>query len=141
MRAEGILTKEVDIEVPFHDVDMMEVVWHGHYTKYLEVARCVLLDSFDYNYTQMLATGYAWPVIDMQLRYIKGARFGQKIRVKASLVEWENRLKINYLITDANTGERLTRAYTIQVAVNIATREMCLASPAILFEKLGLPAC
>jgi acyl-CoA thioester hydrolase len=141
MRAEGILTKEIDIEVPFHDVDMMEVVWHGHYTKYLEVARCVLLDSFDYNYTQMLATGYAWPVIDMQLRYIKGARFGQKIRVKASLVEWENRLKINYLITDANTGERLTRAYTIQVAVNIATREMCLASPAILFEKLGLPAC
>lgn len=141
MRAEGILTKEIDIEVPFHDVDMMEVVWHGHYTKYLEVARCVLLDSFDYNYTQMLATGYAWPVIDMQLRYIKGARFGQKIRVKASLVEWENRLKINYLITDANTGERLTRAYTVQVAVNIATREMCLASPAILFEKLGLPAC
>lgn len=141
MRAEGILTKEIDIEVPFHDVDMMEVVWHGHYTKYLEVARCVLLDSFDYNYTQMLATGYAWPIIDMQLRYIKGARFGQKIRVKASLVEWENRLKINYLITDANTGERLTRAYTVQVAVNIATREMCLASPAILFEKLGLPAC
>lgn len=141
MRAEGILTKEIDIEVPFHDVDMMEVVWHGHYTKYLEVARCVLLDSFDYNYTQMLASGYAWPIIDMQLRYIKGARFGQKIRVKASLVEWENRLKINYLITDANTGERLTRAYTIQVAVNIATREMCLASPAILFEKLGLPAC
>ncbi len=141
MRAEGILTKEIDIEVPFHDVDMMEVVWHGHYTKYLEVARCVLLDSFDYNYTQMLATGYAWPIIDMQLRYIKGARFGQKIRVKASLVEWENRLKINYLITDANTGERLTRAYTVQVAVNIATREMCLASPAILFEKLGLPIC
>ena len=29
----------VEITVPFHDVDMMEVVWHGHYTKYFEVAR------------------------------------------------------------------------------------------------------
>lgn len=139
MRAEGIVTCEIDIEVPFHDVDMMEVVWHGHYVKYLEVARCALLDRFDYNYMQMRASGYAWPIIDMQLRYIRGARFGQTIRVRASLVEWENRLKINYLISDAQTGERLTRAYTIQVAVNIETREMCLASPRILLEKLGLP--
>lgn len=138
MRAEGIVTCEVDIEVPFHDVDMMEVVWHGHYVKYLEVARCALLDKFHYNYMQMRESGYAWPIIDMQLRYVKGARFGQTIRVRASLVEWENRLKINYLITDAQTGERLTRAYTIQVAVNIETREMCLASPRILFDKLGL---
>lgn len=141
MRAEGIVTCEIDIEVPFHDVDMMEVVWHGHYVKYLEVARCALLERFDYNYTQMRASGYAWPIIDMQLRYVKGARFGQTIRIRASLVEWENRLKINYLITDAQTGERLTRAYTIQVAVNIETREMCLASPRLLFDKLGLPPC
>ncbi len=141
MRAEGIVTCDIEIEVPFHDVDMMEVVWHGHYVKYLEVARCALLERFDYNYTQMRASGYAWPIIDMQLRYVKGARFGQTIRIRASLVEWENRLKINYLITDAQTGERLTRAYTIQVAVNIETREMCLASPRILFDKLGLPPC
>lgn len=141
MRAEGIVTCDIEIEVPFHDVDMMEVVWHGHYVKYLEVARCALLERFDYNYTQMRASGYAWPIIDMQLRYVKGAHFGQTIRIRASLVEWENRLKINYLITDAQTGERLTRAYTIQVAVNIETREMCLASPRILFDKLGLPPC
>lgn len=141
MRAEGIRSEEIDIEVPFHDVDMMEVVWHGHYVKYLELARCVLLDSFNYNYMQMRASGYAWPIIDMQLRYIKGAQFGQRIRVKASLVEWENRLKINYLITDAQTGERLTRAYTVQVAVAINTREMCLVSPPILFEKLGFAPC
>ncbi|WP_343034423.1 hypothetical protein [Candidatus Methylobacter favarea] len=33
----------VDIEIPFHDIDMMEVVWHGHYAKYFESARCALL--------------------------------------------------------------------------------------------------
>lgn len=141
MRAEGLITRDVEIEVPFHDVDMMEIVWHGHYAKYLEIGRCVLLDAIDFNYPQMLASGYGWPVIDMQIRYIKGARFGQKIKVKASLVEWENRLKINYLITDAQTGERLTRAYTVQVAVDIQTREMKMVSPDILFEKLGLPPC
>ncbi len=127
-----------DILVPFHDVDMMMVVWHGHYVKYLEVARCELLDKIHYNYSEMVVSGYAWPVIDMALRYVKPARFGRWITVQADLVEYENRLRIDYVIRDRDSGEKLTKAHTIQVAVNVATLEMCLASPAILAEKLGI---
>lgn len=136
MRKAGVLQAEVDILVPFFDVDMMEVVWHGHYVKYLEVARCALLDKLDHNYTQMREAGYAWPVIDLQLRYVRGARFGQRIRVRADLVEWENRLKINYLISDADTGERLTRASSSQVAVEIASREMQMVSPPVFIAAV-----
>ncbi|MNL73718.1 hypothetical protein D3C87_1992190 [compost metagenome] len=81
-------------------------------------------------------SGFAWPVIDLQLRYVRGAVFGQKLNVRASLVEWENRLKINYLITDLVTGERLTRAVSVQVAVEIASREMQLASPKVFVEAV-----
>ncbi|PJI46550.1 MAG: thioesterase [Pseudomonas sp.] len=136
MRKAGVLQAEVEILVPFFDVDMMEVVWHGHYVKYLEVARCALLDKLDHNYSQMREAGYAWPVIDLQLRYVRGARFGQRISVRADLVEWENRLKINYLISDAETGERLTRASSTQVAVEIASREMQMASPAVFIDAV-----
>ena len=131
MRSPGVLHCDTEILVPFFDVDTMNVVWHGHYVKYLEVARCALLDKLGHNYTQMLESGYAWPVIDMQLRYVRGAVFGQTINVRASLVEWENRLKVNYLITDLASGERLTRASTVQVAVDVTSREMQLASPKI----------
>ena len=131
MRSPGVLHCDTEILVPFFDVDTMNVVWHGHYVKYLEVARCALLDKIGHNYTQMLESGYAWPVIDMQLRYVRGAVFGQTINVRASLVEWENRLKVNYLITDLASGERLTRASTVQVAVDVASREMQLASPKV----------
>lgn len=127
---------EVEIEIPFHDVDSMNVVWHGHYIKYFEIARCHLLEQFDYNYNQMLASGYAWPVIDVNVRYIHGVEFGQKVRVIATLKEWENRLKIDYHIVDSATGKRLTKGSTTQVAVRIADRELCLASPAILLQKL-----
>lgn len=136
MRKAGVLQAEVEILVPFFDVDMMEVVWHGHYVKYLEVARCALLDKLDHNYSQMRDAGYAWPVIDLQLRYVRGARFGQRISVRADLVEWENRLKINYLISDAQTGERLTRASSTQVAVEIASREMQMVSPAVFVDAV-----
>ncbi|WMN18277.1 acyl-CoA thioesterase [Pseudomonas piscis] len=136
MRSQGAIYVDTQILVPFFDVDTMHVVWHGHYVKYLEVARCALLDRLGHNYEQMRDSGYAWPVIDLQLRYVRGAVFGQTLNVRASLVEWENRLKINYLITDLATGERLTRASSVQVAVAIASREMQLASPKIFTDAV-----
>ena len=136
MRSAGVLQAEIELVVPFFDVDSMEVVWHGHYVKYFEEARCALLDKLDHNYRQMRDAGYAWPIIDLQLRYIRGAQFGQRLRVRADLVEWENRLKIHYLISDAASGERMTRGSSVQVAVEIASREMLLASPRVLVDAV-----
>jgi len=130
-------TATVEMEVPFHDVDMMEVAWHGHYVRYLEIARCKLLDMLDYNYPQMRDSGYAWPVIDLRLRYAGPARFGQRIAVTARLREWENRLKLDYVIRDVESGKRLTRGYSVQVAVGLEDGEMLLASPPALSERLA----
>lgn len=136
MRKRGIFSVEKTLTVPFFDIDSMNVVWHGHYVKYLEEARCALLDAIDYGYGAMRESGYVYPVIDLQLRYMNPALFGQRIIARAELVEWENRLKINYLITDAETGVRLTRASSVQVAVDIATGEMLLASPQALLAAV-----
>ena len=130
---------EVEMQVQFFDLDPMHIVWHGNYVKYYEVVRCALLDQIDYNYEQMKASGYAWPVIDMNLRYVAPAAFGQRLLLRAEIVEWENRLKIEYMITDAASGKRLNKGSTTQVAVDIASGEMCFVSPAILFDKLGVP--
>ncbi len=127
---------DVEIEIPFHDVDMMQVAWHGHYVRYLEIARCKLFDAIDYNYPQMRDSGFAWPVIDLRLRYAAPALFAQRIRIEARLAEWENRLKVNYTIRDAESGKRLTRASTVQVAVGIDDEEMRLASPPVLIDRL-----
>lgn len=136
MRTSGVLHTIVEIVVPFFDVDSMDVVWHGHYVKYLEVARCALLDDIGHNYAQMKASDYAWPVIDLQLRYVQAARFGQRLTVRADLVEWQNRLLIHYLIQDAASGRRLTRASTVQVAVNLASGDMQLVSPDVFTDAV-----
>lgn len=134
-------TTETEILVPFHDVDSMEVVWHGHYAKYFEVARCEFLESFNYGYRAMKASGFAWPIIDMRTKYVKPIHFGQKIKVSCSLREWEYRLKVEYLITDATTGEKLTKGYTCQAAIDMSTGIMCFESPPVLqqllIQKLG----
>ena len=128
----------VELTVPFHDIDSVGIAWHGHYAKYFEIARCALLETFDYGYNAMRESGYLWPVIDLQVRYVKPVRFGQRIAVQATLREWENRLLIDYLVSDAQTGQRLTKGRTSQVAVNMSDGEMCLVSPPVLFQRLGI---
>jgi acyl-CoA thioester hydrolase len=127
---------EVLLEVPFHDVDAMGVAWHGHYVKYFEAARGALLRAMDYDYSQMRDSGYLWPVVECQLKYVLPARYGQMLRVCAQLQEYENRLKVAYEIFDAASGERLTRGHTIQVAVDATSEEMQFVSPAGLLERV-----
>ncbi|WP_263079581.1 acyl-CoA thioesterase [Endozoicomonas sp. Mp262] len=135
------LSATVAVHIPFHDVDMMEVAWHGHYVKYFELARCALLDKIRYNYKAMRASGYVWPVVDLKVRYVRPARFGQDICVTASVKEYENRLVLDYLICDQASGEKLTKGQTIQVAVSIDTGELQLVSPAALREKVEGSIC
>src|SRR6218665_4026027 len=98
------LSFEIELAPAFHDLDPMNIVWHGNYPKYLEIARCALLARFNYDYPQMRDSGYAWPIVDMRLKYVRSAAFQQKLIVRAEIVEWENRLKIEYQIRDAATG-------------------------------------
>lgn len=134
--SENTLSAEVEIEVPFHDGDPMGVTWHGNYFRYFELARCALLDKIEYNYIDMEKSGYAWPIVDTRVKFLRPTVFRQLLRVSAAVEEFENRLKIGYVIVDIDSGERVTKGYTIQVAVDKATGEMCYVSPTILVEKI-----
>lgn len=131
-------TAEVTIDIPFFDVDPLNVVWHGHYAKYLEVARDALMTSIAYSYREMRESGYAWPITELKLRFVRPALLGHKVRVRATMREYELRLVVDYVITEAETGVRLCKGHTIQVPVDLETNEMLFGSPPVLYEKLGI---
>jgi acyl-CoA thioester hydrolase len=136
MRKLGLVTQTIQVVVAFHDVDALAIVWHGHYLKYLENARWALMDRLGYGYAAMAASGYSWPIIEAHVRYVRAAKFGDRLDVTASLIEWHNRLAINYLITDSGTGTRVVRARTVQVAVERVTGEMQFVSPAPFVRRI-----
>ena len=133
----AIVSEKTNIRVQFFECDPMAVCWHGHYVKYFEMARCNLLKKIGYDYPDMKESGYAWPVIDLQIRYIKALRYDQKISIEAGITDYENYLKIIYEIRDVETGDKLTKGSTKQVAVTGDTFEMQLISPKIVSEKLA----
>ena len=65
MRLLGPVTAEIHFDVSFHDVDMVGVVWHGHYLRYLEDARWALMRELDFGLEKMVASGFAWPIVEI----------------------------------------------------------------------------
>ncbi|MFA0438698.1 4-hydroxybenzoyl-CoA thioesterase [Vibrio sp. 10N.286.49.C2] len=130
------LTCEVTLVTSFQDADPMGVIYHGNFFRFFEEARRVLMEKIQYGYRAMQASGYAWPIIDTRVKYVKMIPFNHAIRVTAKLTEWENRLRVDYVIYDANSGTRMCKAHTTQVAVSIESEEMCFASPRVFIEKV-----
>ena len=130
------LTSEITMITSFQDADPMGVIYHGNYFRFFEEARRVLMEKISYSYSDMKASGYMWPIIDTRVKYIRSIPYNHPIKVTAALSEWENRLRVDYVIFDVKTAKRMTKAHTTQVAVNIESQEMCLASPRVFIDKL-----
>ncbi len=132
----ALLCASIELQVPFQDVDAAHIVWHGNYFRYFEQARAELLRRIDYDYPQMRDSGYAWPLSDASARFVRPARYAQWLRITAGLVEWENRLRVDYRVDDLASGQRLGNGSTVQCAVTLADWELQLASPPALLERV-----
>lgn len=131
------LSMVTEVRPAFYDVDAMGVVYHGNYVKFFELARSALMQRFHYDYFEMRESGYLWPIVDMRLKFVRPAALKQLLKVKATIVEFESRLRVEYVIT-SETGDVLTKGYTIQVAVDAQTMEMQYVCPKILWDRLGV---
>ncbi|MEZ9232408.1 acyl-CoA thioesterase [Vibrio amylolyticus] len=130
------LESEVTLVTSFQDADPMGVIYHGNFFRFFEEARRVLMDKIEYGYHAMSDSGYMWPIIDTRVKYVKAIPFNHKIRVTAKLVEWENRLRVDYVIYDADTDARMCKAHTTQVAVDMKSEEMCFVSPTVFTDRV-----
>jgi acyl-CoA thioester hydrolase len=120
---------QIEVDIPFHDVDAWNRVWHGNYFKYFEAARTVLFRKKGLDVPECLAKGYIWPVIDCGCRFLSPISYAMRIQVTAILEDIEHRVKVGYVLRDKNTGKKVAKGYTVQVAVHQKTGEMCLVTP------------
>ena len=122
-------------KVAFFDVDSMEVMWHGNYVKYLEMARCELLDKLGYNYIAMKKDGFAFPIVKLDVKYVRPAFFNDVIKVTTTLSECETFLKFHYLIENEK-GEKLSEANTAQAVIEMKSLQTCFEMPDTLKKAL-----
>jgi acyl-CoA thioester hydrolase len=104
----------VPYQIPFHDVDSLNIVWHGHYYKYFELARTELYRSCNFDIADMKHLGFSFPVIESNCRYSKPLHYGQQIIITARFMDWTNYVLITYSILDPVSDKRLAYGHTKQ---------------------------
>ena len=121
------IRERLQMQAHFFDVDSVNVVWHGNYVKYFEIARCNLLDKIGYGYNQMRADGFGYPVAKFECKYLAPIRFADIFEVEACLTEYESSLQFLYFIFDRR-GRKITRASSMQVCIRLDTFESCFST-------------
>lgn len=101
--------------VPFHDCDPLGIVWHGNYYKYLEIARTKLLGQVDLDVEDFRRMGYGLLVIETRCRHAYPLRFGERYRVRAFCIDYEQRLHLGYQVDNLDAERRAARAWTTLV--------------------------
>lgn len=102
--------------VEFYDIDSMDVVWHGNYVKFLEIARCAFLRDLGYEYGHFKQDGIVLPIVKMDFKFIKPCSFGDELRIRVIVDDFITMLKISYEIYKNN--DLICKAKTTQAYVN-----------------------
>jgi acyl-CoA thioester hydrolase len=129
--ASGVLASRVEFRVRYAETDQMGVVYHAHYLVWCEIGRTDFIRALGTSYADMERAGVRLAVADASMRYHAPARYDDVVRVETTLTDVRSRaITFDYLIRNAETGERLVTARTTLVCIDPGGRPVALP-PAI----------
>lgn len=81
------LRRSARIRVIYADTDLMGVVYHGTYLRYLEHARVEFIRDIGFAYADLERMGIGLPVIDLAVTYLSSARYDDLVTVEVGLAK------------------------------------------------------
>jgi acyl-CoA thioester hydrolase len=129
---------ETKMKVAFHDLDPMQVVWHGNYLKYFDIVRFgafnqVGIDLYDY----MVTKKYVFPVTRSSIKHIAPLKPFDEFICRATVTEAMYKIAMEFEIRLADNGQLCTRGNSEQLAVRYPEMEMEFEVPKDIRQALG----
>jgi acyl-CoA thioester hydrolase len=129
---------EVTLKVPFFDLDPMQIVWHGHYLKYFDIARAELFDHLGVDLFEFHdRTRYVFPIIRSAVKHIHPLKRGDEFVCRAVVKEARAKIVVAFEIRLVKDGTLCARGSTEQVAVLTPEMEMAFTIPEEISRALG----
>lgn len=127
----------VKLKVPFHDLDPLNIVWHGNYLKYFDQARQELfaqagIDLFKYYEEKQ----YLFPIIRSSVKHLYPLRYGEEFISTAILREAGVKIVLDFEIKLIENGRLAATGRGEQCALYAPKMEMELAIPEEIQEAL-----
>ena len=132
------VSTSVRLRVPYHDVDLMQVVWHGHYLKYFEVARQAFFRECGMDLQHyMKEKGYVFPVIRFMVKHIRPLRLDDEFICTAVLKESRVKIVLDFEIKLISNGKVCAKGRSEQVALLVPDMEMAFSIPEEIQKALS----
>jgi acyl-CoA thioester hydrolase len=126
---------ETNIVVRFNEIDAYRIAWHGHYVAWMEIGRNALAGRFDLDAFQLVAAGYLGPVIGLELKFLRPARFNDELTIRTTLQRTETAtLKFVTSIVGPD-GNRLATGTTTHALTDM-DGGLQLQLPAVIAERV-----
>ena len=132
------VSHEIELSVPFHHLDPMQIVWHGNYFKYFDQARFALFDQVGIDlYQYFKEANCLFPIVKTATKHIIPLRYRDQFVCRATVAEAQAKIVIDFEIRRIPNGEVCTLARSEQVAVRHPEMEMEFQIPADVRRALG----
>ena len=129
---------EVKMKVPFFDLDPMQMVWHGNYLKYFDIARSELFDGLGVDLFEFHdRTRYIFPIIRRSVKYIRPLKRGDEFICRATVKEARSKIVVAFELRLVADGTICARGTTEQAAVLAPEMEMVYTIPEEISRALG----
>ena len=90
----------------YYETDMMGIVHHSNYIRWMEEARVELLDRLGISFASMEARGLLSPVVGIECRYLRPCRFDDVVQINVAISAFRGvRLVVSYEMINTTTGE------------------------------------
>lgn len=132
-----MLSSTIQFRVRYAETDQMKYVYHGNYAQYLEMGRIEWLRNLGISYKKMEESGIMLPVINLNINYLKSAKYDDLLTLKTRLINQPSvKIEFSYEIYNENQ-DLLTTAETTLVFINMKTNKPT-RPPKYLLEKLKI---
>jgi acyl-CoA thioester hydrolase len=109
---------EVSFYVRYAETDAMGIVHHASYIVYFEEGRTNYARQRGSDYASFEKSGYYLTVTEVNARYLKPARYGQRLTVRCWIEEMKSRaLTFAYEIVDSTTGDLHVTGYSKHICI------------------------
>jgi acyl-CoA thioester hydrolase len=111
-RARGT-AHSVEFRVRYAETDQMQVVYHSNYLIWCEIGRTEFIRALGTPYAELERQDVTLAVVEANMRFHSAARYDNLIRVTTTISDVRSRtITFDYVITNAETGERFVTAST-----------------------------
>ena len=100
-------------KINYYETDRMGVVHHSNYIRFLEEARCQMLEDNKMPYSAFEEQGVMIPVLNVNCNYKQHVTFDDIIEIKPFVKDFNGvRLTMGYQVTNSKTGDLILTGET-----------------------------